>query len=580
MRQPTERTGPLVGHVRKGGICRTPLAATGLLNIADWVRDDLPDLMWPVLYLEHRDRTHAAVDFVRWQEDVINDLADLCDDRQFLADCLDGRLTGLDRLVAQVPEAKEIVSRRAHERDLLPMPVISTLSLYPNRPADWLTNQEPALSEAADLNLLAKAVTNAVGDGHREAILKCLFIWARVATRTFSSDEETVELLKTYPTDADTRSKADTVVRASWGANRGARLWRDENAYESSLEWARTFWDFNSMTTMCIRKRELESRKRGEGRPDDAESETMQDGGSQNEPLELDTFAVVEAERPSWLSEAPETAGVLPKDLRRRAMDMMGSYTEAIEESRPFRLFEPEPQEVHAGLVSRAAREVITALGSPDLWCSEHGSHVSRVIVEARIVLAWMSQQDSGVYRQYKEYGAGKAKLYSLIAEEVPTEWLIDGATEAIDKIRDASHNDDILDFVVVDTRSTFAEGMSLREMADEAGLLDLYRQTYQLQSGIAHSEWWSVEIHAMEQCLNILHRGHLIPNLALSYGGNVEYARSWVIALYGLMQMSLSILGTSREAVDGAFSWLTQPEEAGAGGRDEGAGTAEENPA
>jgi hypothetical protein len=202
------------------------------------------------------------------------------------------------------------------------------------------------------------------------------------------------------------------------------------------------------------------------------------------------------------------------------------------------------------------------------------------VIVEARIVLAWMSQQDSGVYRKYKEYGAGKAKLYSLIAEEVPTEWLIDGATAAIDKIRDASHNDDILDFVVVDTRSTFAEGKPLREMADEVGLLDLYRQTYQLQSGIAHSEWWSVEIHAMERCLNILHRGHLIPSLDLTYGGNVEYARSWVIALYGLMRMSLSTLGTSKEAVDAAFSWLTQSDEVGAGGEDEGAGPADVDPA
>lgn len=580
MRQPTERTGPLVGHVRKGGTYRTPLAATGLLNIADWVRDDLPDLLWPVLYLEHRDRTHAAVDFVRWQQDVINDLADLCDDRPFLADCLDGRLTGLDRLVERVPDAGDIVVRRARERGLLSVPVVSALSSYPNRPADWLTDREPAPPEADDVNLVAKAVANAVRDGHREAILKCLFIWARVQAGTFASDEETVELLKTYPNDAETRSKADTVVRASWGASKGAHLWRDENAYDPSLEWARTFWDFNSVTTLCIRKRELAARTRADGQTAAARSETLENGAGQAEPLELDTFAVVEAERPSWLSKAPETVGVQPKDLRRRAMDMMSSYIEAIEESRPFRLFDPEPQEVHAGLVSRAAREVITALGSPDLWCSEHGSHVGRVIVEARIVLAWMSQEDTGVYRKYKEYGAGKAKLNSLIAEEVPPEWLIDGATEAIEKIRDASHNDDILDFVVVDTRSTFAEGKTLREMADEVGLLDLYRQTYQLQSGIAHSEWWSVEIHAMERCLNILHRGHLIPSLDLTYGGNVEYARSWVIALYGLMQMSLSTLGASKEAVEAAFSWLPQSDEVGAGGEDEGAAPAEGDPA
>jgi hypothetical protein len=563
--------------VRKGGIYRTPLAATGLLNIADWVRDDLPDLLWPVLYVEHKGRTHAAIDFVRWQEDVINDLTDLFDDRQTLADHLDGRLTGLDRLVEQIPEAREIVVRRAHQRGLLPEPVSRVLSSYPKRPAAWLTDREPAPPGADDVNLLGRAVTAAVGDGHREAILKCLFIWARVLAGTFSSDEETIELLKSYPNDIETRSKADTVVRASWGANKGARLWRDENIYDRSLKWARTFWDFNSMTTMCIRKRELGGHDEG-GEGQNAAAELVRNGDGHVEPLALDTFTIVEAEPPSWLSEAPETAGVQPKDLRRRAMDLMSSYIEAIEEGRPFRLFDPEPQEVHAGLVSRSAREVITALGSPDLWCSEHGSHVGRVIVEAHIVLAWMSQQqEPGIYRMYKEYGAGKAKLYSLIADEIPTKWLIDGATEAIEAIRNASHNDDILDYVVVDTRSTFADGKSLREMADEVGLLDLYRQTYQLQSGIAHSEWWSVEIHAMERCLNILHRGHLIPSLDLAYGGNVEYARSWVIALYGLMRMSLSILGTSEEAVGEAFSWLTQPDEVGA--ECEGAG-ADKDPA
>ena len=276
------------------------------------------------------------------------------------------------------------------------------------------------------------------------------------------------------------------------------------------------------------------------------------------EPLELDNFAVVDAEHPSWLSQTAETEDVPHKELRRRAMDLMSSYVEALEEGRPFRLFDPDSQEVHAGLVSRAAREVITALGAPDLWSSEHGSHIGRIIVEARIILEWMSHQDSAVYRKYKEYGAVKAKLYGKIAQEVPAEWLINGAAEAIDVIRNASHNDDLLDYVVVDTRSTFADGKSLREMAEEAGLRDLYRHTYQLQSGIAHSEWWSVEIHAMERCMNILHRGHLIPSLDLSYGGNVEVARSWVIALYGLMQTSLRILRTDAGAVTKAFGWLT----------------------
>ncbi len=578
MRQPTERKGPLAGHVRKGGVYRTPLAATGLLNLADWVRDDLPDLLWPVLYLEHKDRTHAGVDFVRWQEDVINDVTDLCEDRAFLARCLDGRLTSLDRLVERVPEAKEVVVRRANDHGLLEESVVSALSSYPDRPAGWLTNRDLVPPGIDEVNLIGRAITNAVRDGHREAILKCLSIWAGVHSGTFQADAHMVELLKTYPNDEATRSMSDTLVRATWGANKGARLFSDEKAWDASLAWARTFWDFNSITTACIRKRELETGRAAEANGGSGGGESPLHANDHSEPLDLDTFAVVEADAPTWLGETPETVGVEPKDLRRRAMDLMSSYIEALEEGRPFRLYDPSPQEVHSGLVARAARDVITALGAPDLWCSEHGSHVGRVIVEARIVLAWMSQQDPSIYRKYMDYGAGKAKLYSLIAEEIPDRWLIDGASEAIDTIRGASHNSDVLDYVVVDTRSTFADGKSLREMADEVGLLDLYRHTYQLQSGIAHSEWWSVEVHAMERCLNILHRGHMIPSMDLAYGGNVEYARAWIIALYGLIRMSLSILGTDRHAVDQAFSWLsdTPDDEAGQGDSDSGGAKAD----
>jgi hypothetical protein len=85
--------------------------------------------------------------------------------------------------------------------------------------------------------------------------------------------------------------------------------------------------------------------------------------------------------------------------------------------------------------------------------------------------------------------------------------------------------------------------------MAEECGLLDLYRQTYYMASGVSHSEWWSIETHAMERCLNVLHGGHLIPSLSLSHGGNVEFATTWVDQLYTLIRISLQILETEEEA-------------------------------
>src|SRR5690606_36340137 len=92
-------------------------------------------------------------------------------------------------------------------------------------------------------------------------------------------------------------------------------------------------------------------------------------------------------------------------------------------------------------------------------------------------------------------------------------------------------------------------------------GLLDYYPHAYYIASGVAHSEWWSIETHCMERCLNILHRGHLIPSLSLNAGGNVEIANSWVNALYALIRVSLDILGTDVDAVTQAFSWFSGDE-------------------
>lgn len=75
---PNERSGPLAGHVRKGRVYKSPLAATGLLHVGNWVRDDLPDLLWPLLVLSDLG-TAAGVRFVRWQKAVQDDLAGKAD---------------------------------------------------------------------------------------------------------------------------------------------------------------------------------------------------------------------------------------------------------------------------------------------------------------------------------------------------------------------------------------------------------------------------------------------------------------------------------------------------------------------
>lgn len=521
--QAPETSGPMAGHVRNGRRYLPPMAATGVLAIADWVRDDLPDLLWPALVLAHRN-TNAAQDIVRWQANVQRDLAGDVEPKM-LAEGLDGRLTSLDRLIAVHPGAEISVKQRAMELDLLPDPVASVLETYPERPAMWLVDGAVRPPGQDDIDLLVNALLGVIRDGHREAIIKCLSIWSAVQAGTFSTDASTIELLKPYPNDLATRSRADSVVRAAWGAAKGALLHADATRFDKSIKWAKLFWGINSITTRCVRERDT----------DGAEEATLGSMNTANSPV-----------------DAPPAGG---EHLQRVAMDLVSSYVQALETA-PCRLYDQERQEVHAGLASRVGRELITVLGVPDLWCVEHGSHVTRALVEARIYLQWMATQDPSIYRRFQEYGSGKAKLYARIIDETPDEARIPGFDEAIEELDRLSHNDDVIDHRVVDTGDSFA-GKSLRVMAEECGLLDLYRHAYYISSGVTHSEWWSVETHAMERCLNVLHRCHLIPSLSLSLGRNVPLARSWLDQLYALLWRSLELLGTDDAAVAEAFSWL-----------------------
>ena len=547
---PSEKSGPLAGHVRKGRTYRSPLAATGVLHVGDWVRDDMPDLLWPVLVLSELG-TAEGHRFLRWQKAVQDDLSGKAE-VGFIAECLDGRLTSLDRLAAQVPEARAVARTRAEERGLLPGSVASALASYPLRPAGWLVDRETASPGQDGIDLLARAVLGVLMDGHREAVIKCLSIWSEVQAGTFSSDAETIELLKSYPADPGSRARADSAVRSMWGARKELVLHENENRFADAIRWARVFWGANSMTTRCVRRGEAEA-----GEDDREEGAAVTPG---------DTAPHSEAVAP----------GAMPEHgahLRQLAMDLLSSFMEALETS-PSRLYDREQQEVLSGLVARAGRDVITALGAPDLWCMEHGAHITRVLVEVRIYIQWMAQQDPSIYRAFQDYGAGKAKLYARIMDELPPETRRPDFEAAVRELKALSRNSEVLDHRVVDTRDSFADGKSIRAMAEECGLLDLYRQAYYMASGVSHSEWWSIETHAMERCLNVLHGGHLIPSLSISPGGNVEFASSWVDQLYTLIRISLQVLGTEEAAVESAFAWLEdepkeQKEEASDGGEE-----------
>ena len=457
-----QHAGPMAGHVRKGRVYKSPLAATGVLSVENWIKDDLPDLLWPALVLAERGNDAARM-FVKWQEAVQKGLSHY-GDTGWVSEVLDGRLTNLAVLSEKFSDAPAIVVGEAESWGLLSTEVKDALASYPYLPARWFVGGvEASPPREHDLELIKDALLGVIKDGHREALLKCLRTWSTVQAGTFRSSADTIDLLKDYPDEPTKRAAADSVVRAMWGAHKAMIQVDNPAHFDESIRWARVFWGANSMTSRCIRKREIEDTP--DASVEDRQAAPGDSGSTEPTPV-------------------PEDGN----NLRRFTMDVLSSFVEALETA-PANLYANERQEVISGLVARAGRDLIAVLGAPDLWCLEHGAHIGRMLVETKIYLRWMARQDPIIYRQFQEYGAGKAKLYSRISDELPEEARTAGFRESVDELRRLSHNHDVLDHRVVDTRDTFAGGKSIRAMAEEADLLDFYRQAYSLASGVSHSE-------------------------------------------------------------------------------------------
>ncbi len=510
------------------------------MKIGNWFKDDLPDLLWPALVLAERG-PESIRGFVHWQR-AVQEALETRDDGGWIAERLDGRLTSLEVLAEKYPEAVAVVVTEAHHYGLLEERVRHALASFPDMPARWIVDEpQTRAPEREVLELIRDALLGVMQNRHQEALIKCLRTWSTVQAGTFRASDETIDLLKDYPVNLEKRAQADTAVRAMWGGHKGLLELEESGHFDKAIKWAQAFWWANSVTTACVRKRDL-------NKSDDA-------SGAE---AGVDADGVADADPERAASEAPEGGA----HLQGLVMDLLSSFVEALETS-PADLHQQQRQEVVSGLVSSAGRQLIAVLGAPSLWSLEHGAHIGRMLVEIEIYVHWMARQSAEIFTQFQEYGFGKAKLYSKIFEELPEDSHTAGFRESVDELKRLSRNDTPLDLRTVDTRDTFADGKSIRAMAEEGGLLDFYRHAYSMSSGVVHSEWWSIELHAMEPCLNVLHGMHLIPSLSINPGGNLDLARAWVNQFHALVQDGMQLLQIDTKAAANAFAWLEAEEPA-----------------
>jgi hypothetical protein len=340
-----EETGILAGHTKRGRSYLPPMRELGVKTV-DWVRDDLPDLLWPVLLLAEQG-PKGIRGVIEWQKNVTSQLADgyQFEDQSRLS----GRLTMIDACASGSEHRTALLRATALDGGLLSAEVSAALSLYPARPASWFVGE---VSEEVEvdraLNLIARGVLDALSNGHHEALLKFLSITCGVLDGSFTSTAETIDLLKDYPANQAKRSQADTVIRAFYSASKGALQVRNPEFWRSSLDWAEIFWNANGRLTRCLPQSEFPDSAdvRGEDRDDSMDSET--DEALASAALEMDESGL---------------AVDNPRDERREAVEyanevarLFGLYAAALEAKVPLDIFRPAKNEVHAGLITRAAQ--------------------------------------------------------------------------------------------------------------------------------------------------------------------------------------------------------------------------------
>lgn len=163
-------------------------------------------------------------------------------------------------------------------------------------------------------------------------------------------------------------------------------------------------------------------------------------------------------------------------------------------------------------------RSLSVLIGYPALWTMEHGSSITRALLESRIVLKWLIQRNNPeLYTRFKDYGRGRINLLKLHLEEYRNS-LEDPSPDLDRNIEylNALVNQDIWEeFQDISIEGSFA-GIDTRKMAEQVGLLSEYRLLFAPASASVHGEWGALDQSVLTVCENPLHRHHRIPRADL----------------------------------------------------------------
>jgi hypothetical protein len=206
----------------------------------------------------------------------------------------------------------------------------------------------------------------------------------------------------------------------------------------------------------------------------------------------------------------------------------------------------PRKDQVLGALLARQVTLATQLAGSPGVWNQHAAPLFFRAMVDLHITAAWILKDPEERSRTFLLHGLGQEKLY---LEHRRNEILESGEKpeddEQLSLLEDWIDEQQHAHLLEVNVGSW--SGLDVRTMADETGLLRLYRLAYAPWSASAHSMWNHIGKFNVVPCRNPLHRFHrvpAVPHLPTDVGCLVQAA--------GLLQDTFALFDEHR---GGAFS-------------------------
>ena len=440
----SKRYTSIAAHKRIKKELHPPMATLPRMNEMSWLNDGIPEMLWAILVVSCLDES----DFITIFRNVATCGERFRDQEDIKVSITHSGLSLIDK-VCFFDIVNCIVSHPSGRATLRPLLLLDQLPGY-ERWRDIL-DEDP---RDEDWNVLGEAVGKVLFHQTEEAT-HCR--WAKLVFRMASGGvffhqdmEETAKEIAQYPDYGDLR-KVRPSIRAM------ELMFRTEE--DTSLEWCDEFWKACLQNTLCF--------------------------------VAEDSSTIAPAGIGTTRERVEEVWNSLHNHFR---ATLENTSTDARHDASFGFCF-----------YSLALLEELLQVGNNQGILARHSL---RSLVEVYITFSFLLKKDKEkLWKSYRTYGSGQAKLAFLKLEELSGELPTFVSKDGLELMA----NEDIhQEFLSIDLGHWAS--LDLRKMAEESDTKEIYDKYYSWTSSFIHGHWSSIRDATFRTCLNPLHRLHRIP--------------------------------------------------------------------